>query len=75
MVDAEKIRAEGVKLLEEFSEKLKDVPDTKETHYAIDLSNVWRPDGQPIRHEGFRARMAGNAPRMEDGYFACEKGA
>lgn len=74
MVDAKKIQDEGVALLEEFSQKLKDVPDTKETHYVVDLKNVWRPDGQPARCEGFREKLEKLAPRFEDGYVVCEKG-
>ena len=61
MVDAEKIKAEGVKLLEEFSRELKDVPNTEETH------------GKPERCEGFRERLRKLAPRFEDGYVIAEK--
>ena len=75
MVDAEKIQAEGVKLLEEFSQRLKDVPETKETHYVVDLKNAWRADGKPVKRDGFRDKFGKMAPRMEDGYVVCEKGA
>ena len=74
MVDADNVQTEGVKLLEEFSQKLKDVPETKETHYVIDLKNVWRADGKPVRCDGFREKLGKLAPRMEDGYVVCEKG-
>jgi predicted Asp-tRNA(Asn)/Glu-tRNA(Gln) amidotransferase subunit C len=74
MVDAAKIQEQGIKLLEEFSEKLKNVPETGETHYVVDMRNVWRPDGEPKRVEGFRDRLAKLAPRFEDGYVMAEKG-
>jgi len=74
MVDAEKIQAEGIKLLEEFSEKLKNVPETGETHYVVDIRNVWRPDGKPVRFEGFRERLGKLVPRFKDGYVVAEKG-
>ncbi len=73
MVDAEKIKKEGVKLLEEFSQQLAGVPETKETHYVMDIKNVWRADGQPIRCEGFRDKLAKLVPKYEDGYVVCEK--
>jgi predicted Asp-tRNA(Asn)/Glu-tRNA(Gln) amidotransferase subunit C len=74
MVDQEKIKAEGIKLLEEFSERLKGVPESEETHYVVDLRNVWRPDGKPKRCEGFRERLSKLVPRFEDGYVVSEKG-
>ncbi len=74
MADQARIEAEGVKLLAEFSEKLKGVPETGETHYVVDLRNVRRKDGEPRRCEGFRERLAKLAPRFEDGYVVCEKG-
>ncbi len=73
MVDAEKIRLEGVKLLEEFSQKLGKVPETGETHYVVDLKNVWRKDGPPKPHKGFRDKLEKLAPRFEDGYVVAEK--
>ena len=74
MVDADRIKSEGIKLLEEFSRKLKDVPDTKETHYVVDMNNVWRDDGEPVECEGFREKLGMLAPRFEDGYVVAEKG-
>jgi predicted Asp-tRNA(Asn)/Glu-tRNA(Gln) amidotransferase subunit C len=74
MVDAERIQAEGVKLLAEFEKKLKDVPESAETHYVLDMRNVWRPDGEPKKTEGFRDRLKKLAPRFEDGYVVTEKG-
>ncbi|MBD3387854.1 MAG: Asp-tRNA(Asn) amidotransferase GatCAB subunit C [Candidatus Altiarchaeales archaeon] len=74
MVDADRIREEGVKLLDEFSEKLRDVPETGETHYVVDLKNVWRPDARPERCEGFREKLGKLAPKFEKGYVVAEKG-
>ena len=74
MVDQKRVEADGIKLLEEFSDKLKSVPESEETHYVVDLRNVWRPDGRPERCVGFRDRLGGLAPRFEDGYLVAEKG-
>ena len=74
MADSERIKAEGIELLEEFSEKLRDVPESEETHYVVDLRNVWRPDGEPERCVGFRGRLGRLAPKFEDGYVVTEKG-
>ena len=74
MIDPDKIRADGVRLLEEFSERLKDVPQTEETHYVIDMTNVWRKDGDPSVPDGFKAGFARLPPKFEDGYVVAEKG-
>ncbi|MFH1788101.1 MAG: Asp-tRNA(Asn) amidotransferase subunit GatC [Candidatus Altiarchaeota archaeon] len=74
MADAEKIRKEGVKLIEEFSKMLADIPETSETHYVMDMANVWRKDAEPVECEGFRDKIKKIAPRMEDGYVVAEKG-
>jgi predicted Asp-tRNA(Asn)/Glu-tRNA(Gln) amidotransferase subunit C len=73
-MDAQRIQAEGIKLLDEFSEKLKDVPATGETHYVVDIRNVRRADGKPNRREGYRRKIEKLAPRFEDGYVVAEKG-
>ena len=73
MSDREGIKREGVKLLEEFSEKLRDIPDTAETHYVVDLRNVSRPDDKPVMKKGFRDKIRDNAPVFEEGYFVAEK--
>lgn len=74
MVDEEKIKKEGVKLLEEFSEKLKDIPETGETHYVVDINNVFRQDAPGKKREGFREKIGKNAPKMQEGYIVAEKG-
>jgi predicted Asp-tRNA(Asn)/Glu-tRNA(Gln) amidotransferase subunit C len=73
MVDAEKIRHGGVGLLEEFSKALEKVPDTSETHYVVDLKNVWRDDTKPTCQKGFRDKLEKIAPKMEEGYVVAEK--
>ncbi|HHQ45589.1 MAG TPA: Asp-tRNA(Asn) amidotransferase subunit GatC [Candidatus Altiarchaeales archaeon] len=73
VLDAEKIKAEGVKLLDGFSEKLSRVPDSSETHYVVELKNVFRPDGTPECGEDFQDKIKKNAPRFEDGYVVAEK--
>jgi len=73
MVDAKKIESDGVKLLEEFSEKLAKVPQTEETHYVLDIKNVWRKDGEPKPTVGFREKVEKLAPKFEDGYVVAEK--
>jgi len=74
-LDQERIREQGVKIIEEFSKKLKDIPETKETHYVVDMKNVTRKDGKAVKCEGFRERMKKLAPKWEDNCVACEKGA
>jgi len=73
MPDPEKIKEEGIKILEEFSEKLEGLPDTEETHYVADIKNVWRPDKKPEKKK-FRQKIEKIAPKMEDGYVVAEKG-
>ena len=74
MLDAEVIRRQGVALIEEFSSMLEGIPPSSETHYVVDMKNVWRKDGKPVKTEGFRDKLAKNAPKMEDGYVVAEKG-
>jgi len=73
-MDAEKIKRDGVKLLEDFSKKLEGLPDTDETHYVVDVKNVWRPDEGAKPTKDFREKMKKNVPKMQDGYVVCEKG-
>lgn len=74
MVDAEQIRKEGVKLIEEFSKMLDALPESSETHYVVDMANVWRKDAKPVECKGFRDKLSKIAPKMEDGYVVAEKG-
>ncbi len=73
-LNKDKIREEGLKLIEEFSEMLEDVPETEETHYVIDLRNVARDDGKPRKRKDFQKKMEKNAPRWENNYIIAEKG-
>ena len=72
-MDAEKIKEEGVQLLDEFSKVLEDVGESKETHYVTDIKNVWRKDGMPDDTTGFQEKLKGLAPNFKDGYVVCEK--
>ncbi len=73
-MDEEKIKREGVALIEEFSKALQKVPETEETHYVVDLKNVFRPDGDPVRDVVFPGRLRKIVPRFEDGFVIAEKG-
>jgi len=73
-IDKEKIEKEGMKLLEEFSEQLKDIPETNETHYVLDLKNVTREDKKGIVKKNFRKKIRRIAPRWEENYVVAEKG-
>ena len=74
-LDRDKIREQGIRIIDEFSRKLKDVPETKETHYVVDMKNVSRKDAPPVPCEGFRDKMKKLAPRWEENSVATEKGA
>lgn len=73
MPDEKKILEEGKKLLGEFSEALKDVPDTEETHYVIDLKNVTRADSKGSCDPNFRKKFEKLAPKWDYGYVRVEK--
>lgn len=70
----EKVRQEGIKLIEEFSRMLENIPETNETHYVTDIKNVIRGDGKAILKEKFREKLQRIAPRFEEGYVVAEKG-
>jgi aspartyl-tRNA(Asn)/glutamyl-tRNA(Gln) amidotransferase subunit C len=73
MVDEEKIRQQGIVLIEKFSKMLENIPQTEETHYVIDQKNVTRQDGEPIKKKDFQEKLKKNAPRWEEGYVVAEK--
>lgn len=73
MPDEKKVLEEGKKLLEEFSEALKDVPDTEETHYVVDLKNVTRPDAPGKCDPDFTKKFEALAPKWDYGYLKVEK--
>jgi predicted Asp-tRNA(Asn)/Glu-tRNA(Gln) amidotransferase subunit C len=72
MLDKEKIRKEGVALLEEFSKELETVPETAETHYVLDVRNVCRKDLAGVKTESFPRDLKKIVPRWEDGYVVSE---
>ena len=74
MLDEEKIKREGVALLEEFSRELSKVPETEETHYVMDLKNVLRSDAAPVKKEGYPSKFLKLVPHTEEGYVVVEKG-
>ncbi|ODS42253.1 MAG: hypothetical protein MSIBF_02650 [Candidatus Altiarchaeales archaeon IMC4] len=66
-VDQEKIRKQGVGIIEEFSRELASIEETDQTHYVVDMNSVTRPDGKPVKKD-FRKKMEKLAPKWEDGY-------
>jgi predicted Asp-tRNA(Asn)/Glu-tRNA(Gln) amidotransferase subunit C len=74
MLSEEKIRIEGLSLLAEFSRELEKVPETEETHYVVDLRNIVRPDGVPLKKEDFPVKFQKLVPKWEDGFVSVEKG-
>lgn len=74
VIDKEKIQKEGINILEEFSEQLKNLPETKETHYVLDIKNVLREDKKAILKKNFREKLKRIAPRVEENYIVAEKG-
>lgn len=73
MLNEERIRKQGIKLIEKFSEMLEKIPQTEETHYVIDQKNVTREDAEPVRKKSFREKMKKIAPRWEENYVVAEK--
>jgi predicted Asp-tRNA(Asn)/Glu-tRNA(Gln) amidotransferase subunit C len=73
MPDEVRILAEGKKLLEVFSDKLKGIPETDETHYVIDLKNVTRRDDAGHCDSAFRSKFEKLVPGWDYGYVKVEK--
>lgn len=74
MTDNEKIKREGIKLIEEFSKMLENIPETKETHYVADIKNVTRKDDVAVPKREFPGSLQKIAPKWEDGFVVAEKG-
>lgn len=74
MIDRDKIREQGIRIIDEFSEKLKGIPETRETHYVIDMKNVVRGDDKPVLQEGFRDKISRLAPKWDENHVVAEKG-
>lgn len=73
MVDREKIKKEGIEIIEDFSKMLAGVPEVSETHYVVDMKNVTRADGEPEIRK-FRKSLKKLAPKWEDSCVVAEKG-
>ena len=74
MLSEDKIRKEGLALLEDFSKELANVPESEETHYVVDLKNIVRPDCAGNKKEEFPGKFKRIVPKWEDGYVSVEKG-
>jgi aspartyl-tRNA(Asn)/glutamyl-tRNA(Gln) amidotransferase subunit C len=66
-----KIEKEAEKILEKFSEALKDIPDLEETHYMVDNVNLTREDGAVEKNP---EKILRNAHTDEEGNIIAEKG-
>jgi len=74
MLDRDRIRMDGIKLIDEFSKMLERIPKSEETHYVTDLKNRLRRDGKPLKKRDFRKKMRKIVPRWENNYVIAEKG-
>ncbi|ODS38753.1 MAG: hypothetical protein A7315_11870 [Candidatus Altiarchaeales archaeon WOR_SM1_79] len=72
-MDEDKVKKDGIKLIEEFSRMLRGVEEVEETHYVIDLKNVTRR-GKKSAKKDFMKKLKGLAPRWKDNYVVAEKG-
>ncbi len=66
-----KIEKEAEKILENFSQALKDIPELEETHYMVDNINLTRED---IAEDKNPEKILRNARTDEDGNIIAEKG-
>jgi len=66
-----KIEKEAEKILESFSEALKNIPDLEETHYMVDNVNLSRED---CAEEKDSAKIMRNTNVDDDGNLIVEKG-
>jgi aspartyl-tRNA(Asn)/glutamyl-tRNA(Gln) amidotransferase subunit C len=65
-----KIEKEAEKILESFSEALKDIPELEETHYMVDNVNLSRED---VAEEKNPEKILRNAHTDEDGNLIADK--
>jgi aspartyl-tRNA(Asn)/glutamyl-tRNA(Gln) amidotransferase subunit C len=65
-----KIEKEAEKILESFSEALKDIPELEETHYMVDNVNLSRED---VAEEKNPEKILRNAHTDEDGNIIADK--
>jgi aspartyl-tRNA(Asn)/glutamyl-tRNA(Gln) amidotransferase subunit C len=66
-----KIEKEAEKILESFSEAIKDIPELEETHYMVDNINLSREDVAEVKNP---EKILRNAHTDEDGNIIAEKG-
>lgn len=73
-MDREKIREEGIKIIEEFSKHLTGIKEGKsdETWYVVDLNTVTRSDADG-KDNCFRDRMKALAPRWDENSVKVDK--
>ena len=65
-----KIEKEAEKILESFSEALKDIPELEETHYMVDNVNLSRED---VAEEKNPEKILRNAHTDENGNLIADK--
>ena len=65
-----KIEKEAEKILESFSEALKDIPELEETHYMVDNVNLSRED---IAEDKDPEKILRNAHTDEEGNIITDK--
>jgi aspartyl-tRNA(Asn)/glutamyl-tRNA(Gln) amidotransferase subunit C len=66
-----KIEKEAEKILQSFSEALKDIPELEETHYMVDNVNLSRQDCAEDKNS---EKILRNAHVDDDGNLIAEKG-
>ena len=66
-----KIEKEAEKILQNFSEALKDIPDLEETHYMVDNVNLSREDCAEYKNP---EKIMRNTQVDEEGNLIVEKG-
>ena len=66
-----KIEKEAEKILESFSEALKDIPEFEETHYMVDNVNLTREDAA---EDKYPEKILRNANTDEEDNIIAEKG-
>ncbi len=65
-----KIEKEAEKILESFSEALKDIPELEETHYMVDNVNLSREDAAEEKNP---EKILRNAHTDEEGNIITDK--
>lgn len=73
-MDREKIKEEGLRIIEEFSKHLSGIKEenSDETWYVVDVNTVTRNDDTG-KDNKFRDKMKELAPRWEENYVKVEK--